>query len=76
MTRISRQAVGALHPDLFGAIRTHSLTGGDKHSPGRGSPVPRFIRCPISEEIMQNYEQNVQETWTTNSMYAKVNRRN
>ena len=45
VTRISGQAVGALHPDLSGAIRTLVLTGGNKHSPGRGSPVPRFIGC-------------------------------
>ena len=45
VTRISRQAVGAPHPDLSGAIRTLGLPGGHKHPPGRGSPVPRFIRC-------------------------------
>ena len=45
ITRISGQAVGALHPDLSGAIRTLGLTGGNKHSPGRGSTVPRFIWC-------------------------------
>ena len=75
MTRISRQAVGAPHPDLSGAIRTLGLTGGHKHPPGRGSPVPDLSGAPISEEIKENYKYNAQETWKTNSNYAKVNRR-
>ena len=45
LDHLTCNVVGALLPDLSGAIRTLGLTGGNKHSPGRGSPVPRFIRC-------------------------------
>ena len=37
--------VRVLCPDISGAMRTLGLTGGDEHSPGRGSPIPRFSRC-------------------------------
>ena len=65
MTRISGQAVGALHPDLSGAIRTLGLTGGGGVASTRqavGVLYPDLSGAPISEKIMQNYEYNAQET--------------
>ena len=40
-----------------------------------GVLYPDLSGAPISEEIMQNYEHNAQETWKTNFKYAKVNKR-
>ena len=75
MTRISRQAVGAPHPDLSGAIRTLGLTGVTSIRQAVGVLYPDLSSAPISEEIKENYKYNTQETWKTNSNYAKVNRR-